>query len=484
MEVEAQKYRVEGQKQQARSPRPQFNERILYSNSESEIFREAAQQKEAGGQNPHVEGQKQRQPLRRESIERISSPSQTFPGPSEPARQDGDCDDRRDSLHGAASGSSLNSSEPGPQDEARPPLLYQPSRKNEAASHENDPEARTTLTEAYELTNGLRCTPRTSQLLRNAIPRERHNAYLLRPPTTSHDQAERMVDRLLTYDTCVSVERHEVKHENFPPRYNDYQRTRRYSDGSVLYVDGEPEQLARRVCREREPEMFPRDMVPVDAMIQRITSHQVEYYKLQEQNRNLELELRFERAKEQIRQETLDSLKAHQDREAESKPLTLKDCLGRRFSLPMQACRSWQVSAQSSRIMGICYEHDNRMLNNRHQQTMRSLITSSFLHTDALSPQIAQGSYDLLGPSGDIILPEVWESMVQPGWVVELRLRPHPDAAREIFSPAVATPRSSAQGGSISEGRGSGSFHRHRPSLRGWLKGSGSSKNNVVVEDP
>ena len=160
------------------------------------------------------------------------------------------------------------------------------------------------------------------------------------------------------YYTCVSVERHEERHEDFPLRYDDPQRTRPYSDDSIIYVDGKPEQLARRVYREREPDIFPRDMVTVDAMIQSMTFHQVEHYKLQEQNRNLEQELRFERAKEQIRQETLNSLKAHQDREAESraavensKPLTLKDCLGRSFSLPIQACRSWQVSPQSSRII-------------------------------------------------------------------------------------------------------------------------------------
>lgn len=73
--------------------------------------------------------------------------------------------------------------------------------------------------------------------------------------------------------------------------------------------------------------------------------------------------------------------------------------------------------------------------------------------------------------------------MTQPGSVVELRLRPDHDAARESLSLRRDTPRSSPEEGSISDGRGSGKFRHYRPSLRGRLKGSRSSKNNVVVED-
>lgn len=131
--------------------------------------------------------------------------------------------------------------------------------------------------------NSLLYTPRTSQLLRSTIPHERHNPYLLRSPTTSHDQAEPTVDRLLMYYTCVSAERH----EDLPLRYDDPQRTRPCSDDSIIYVDGETERLARRF-------------------------HQVEYYKLQEQNKNLEQELRFERSKQQVSHLLYRTLNKHQ----------------------------------------------------------------------------------------------------------------------------------------------------------------------------
>ncbi len=93
------------------------------------------------------------------------------------------------------------------------------------------------------------------------------------------------------------------------------------------------------------------------------------------------------------------------------------------------------------------------------------------------------GRYDLLGPSRDIVLPDRWEPMVQPGWMVELRLRPQPDAVRDSLFPEVSTPKSSSCKGNIPEDRDSGSLHRHRPSLRGRLKSSKSSKSGVL-ENP
>ena len=36
-----------------------------------------------------------------------------------------------------------------------------------------------------------------------------------------------------------------------------------------------------------------------------------------------------------------------------------------------------------------------------------------------------RGSYDILGPTGEIILPEIWDAVIKPGWVVELRFWDH-----------------------------------------------------------
>ena len=38
-----------------------------------------------------------------------------------------------------------------------------------------------------------------------------------------------------------------------------------------------------------------------------------------------------------------------------------------------------------------------------------------------MNSKIFRGSYDILSPTGEIILPEIWDSVIKPGWVVELR---------------------------------------------------------------
>ena len=52
---------------------------------------------------------------------------------------------------------------------------------------------------------------------------------------------------------------------------------------------------------------------------------------------------------------------------------------------------------------------------------MESLIKRSFSHVESMESKIFKGRYDILSPTGEIILPEIWDSVVKPGWVVELR---------------------------------------------------------------
>ena len=39
-----------------------------------------------------------------------------------------------------------------------------------------------------------------------------------------------------------------------------------------------------------------------------------------------------------------------------------------------------------------------------------------------MNSKVFRGNYDIVSPTGEIILPEIWEAVVRPGWVVELRL--------------------------------------------------------------
>ncbi|EME39209.1 hypothetical protein DOTSEDRAFT_97837, partial [Dothistroma septosporum NZE10] len=68
--------------------------------------------------------------------------------------------------------------------------------------------------------------------------------------------------------------------------------------------------------------------------------------------------------------------------------IKFKDAVGRKFSFPWQHCKSWKG--------------------------MESLIKQAFLHVDVIGDHVHQGHYDLTGPDGEIILPQVWDIVVQP----------------------------------------------------------------------
>ena len=94
----------------------------------------------------------------------------------------------------------------------------------------------------------------------------------------------------------------------------------------------------------------------------------------------------------------------------------MKDCLGRKFLFPIQKCRSWPVSSLNAEDHWLQAD----MITNF--QNMENLIRRSFSHVETVNSRIFSGSYDILSPTGEIILPDIWDSVIKPGWVVELRL--------------------------------------------------------------
>ncbi len=52
---------------------------------------------------------------------------------------------------------------------------------------------------------------------------------------------------------------------------------------------------------------------------------------------------------------------------------------------------------------------------------MEHLIQRSFSQDESINSKIFRGSYDILSPTGEIILPELWDTVIKPGWTVELR---------------------------------------------------------------
>lgn len=82
-------------------------------------------------------------------------------------------------------------------------------------------------------------------------------------------------------------------------------------------------------------------------------------------------------------------------------PIRFKDAVGRKFSFPWHLCKTWKG--------------------------MEELIKQAFLHVDVIGPHVHDGHYDLVGPDGEIVLPQVWETMVQPDWQITMHMWPMPE---------------------------------------------------------
>ncbi|SPO00272.1 uncharacterized protein DNG_03117 [Cephalotrichum gorgonifer] len=70
-------------------------------------------------------------------------------------------------------------------------------------------------------------------------------------------------------------------------------------------------------------------------------------------------------------------------------PIKLKDAVGRNFTLPWHLVNTWKG--------------------------VSGLLNEAFEAVEVIGPQVVRGQYDLMGPNGEIILPSVWEHLVQPG---------------------------------------------------------------------
>jgi hypothetical protein len=57
-----------------------------------------------------------------------------------------------------------------------------------------------------------------------------------------------------------------------------------------------------------------------------------------------------------------------------------------------------------------------------------------------LGQHVQEGHYDLIGPSGDIILPQVWESVVEPDMAITMHMWPMPEPSKPVM-PMLPSPR-------------------------------------------
>lgn len=52
------------------------------------------------------------------------------------------------------------------------------------------------------------------------------------------------------------------------------------------------------------------------------------------------------------------------------------------------------------------------------------MICDAFLHVEVLEPHVKESHYDLIDPSGNIILPSIWEDVIEPGWTISMHMWP------------------------------------------------------------
>lgn len=80
---------------------------------------------------------------------------------------------------------------------------------------------------------------------------------------------------------------------------------------------------------------------------------------------------------------------------------------------------------------------------------MEALINQAFAHIDDLGPHVRAGHYELEGPEGEQILKNIWDTTVQPGWQVTMKMWPqlenHPTRRSMPPPPAGLSPQAQQQ---------------------------------------
>ena len=111
---------------------------------------------------------------------------------------------------------------------------------------------------------------------------------------------------------------------------------------------------------------------------------------------------------------------------------------------------------------------------------MEDLIKQAFLHIEVIGPHVAEGHYDLVGPNGDIILPQVWETVVEPDWTITMHMWPIPEKPKEpdpppakkeegVAAPAAAPPAAAPEA------------PKKKPEGMSYHKYAAQSANNLCV---
>lgn len=70
-------------------------------------------------------------------------------------------------------------------------------------------------------------------------------------------------------------------------------------------------------------------------------------------------------------------------------------------------------------------------------QGIHHLICDAFLHVEGLGPHVSESHYDLMDPSGYIILPSIWEDVIEPGWTISMHMWPIEESPGPAHVPSM-----------------------------------------------
>ncbi|KAL9084742.1 MAG: hypothetical protein Q9165_007917 [Trypethelium subeluteriae] len=64
---------------------------------------------------------------------------------------------------------------------------------------------------------------------------------------------------------------------------------------------------------------------------------------------------------------------------------------------------------------------------------MEELICQAFVHVDVIGPHVQDGHYDLMGSNAEIILPQVWESVIEPDTSITMHMWPIEEPPKPVI---------------------------------------------------
>ncbi|RPA73298.1 hypothetical protein BJ508DRAFT_419099 [Ascobolus immersus RN42] len=143
-------------------------------------------------------------------------------------------------------------------------------------------------------------------------------------------------------------------------------------------------------------------------------------------------ELESEADDEELESEADNSLNlgggsTNSERGGKKDGIKFRDAVQRTFSFPWELCAKWEQ--------------------------METLIKQAFRDDEILRPRVEAGHYDLIGcpggADGVIILPAVWDSVIEPGWSISMHMWPLPEEAEP--EPEVTDDNSSDQARAIDQ---------------------------------